>query len=119
MDVGEVHSTTDPEESFGEGRDLRQWLEELREELVDKEYTPAPVKRVEIEKTGGGKRPLGIPTVKDRVVQMAAKIVTEPIFEAEFHDRMYGYRPERSVRDALEEALRKEESSVHCLPTYT
>lgn len=85
-------------EEQGAGR----WLEELREELRSGGYEAKPVRRVEIPKRGGGKRPLGIPTVKDRVVQTAVKLVIEPIFEADFKDEAHGYRPERSPREAIE-----------------
>jgi RNA-directed DNA polymerase len=60
------------------------WLAGLREELVSKTHRPDPVRRAMIPKPGGGERPLGIPTIRDRVVQAAAKIVLEPIFEADF-----------------------------------
>src|SRR5436305_6507050 len=62
------------------------WLAGLREELVAKTYCPQPVVRVMIPKPGGGDRPLGIPTIRDRVVQTAAKLVLEPVFEADFED---------------------------------
>ena len=66
------------------------WLASVREEIVSKTYRPEPVRRVMIPKPGGGERPLGIPTIRDRVVQTAAKIVLEPIFEADFEDSAYG-----------------------------
>ena len=66
------------------------WLAGVREEIVSKTYRPEPVRRVTIPKPGGGERPLGIPTIRDRVVQTAAKIVLEPIFEADFEDSAYG-----------------------------
>ena len=74
---------------------LEAWLAGLREELVSKTYRLSPVRRVMIPKPNGGERPLGIPTIRDRVVQSAAKIVLEPIFEADFEDTAYGYRPKR------------------------
>ena len=77
------------------------WLEGLREELVSKRYRPEPVRRVKIPKPGGGERPLGIPTIRDRVVQTAAKLVLEPIFEADLEPEAYGYRPKRSAHDAI------------------
>src|SRR5215212_1354761 len=85
---------------------LEAWLAGLREELVSKTYRPDPVRRATIPKPGGGERPLGIPTIRDRVVQTAAKIVLEPIFEADFEDSAYGYRPRRSAVEAVKEAHR-------------
>jgi RNA-directed DNA polymerase len=82
------------------------WLASLREELVLKTYRSMPVRRVMIPKPGGGERPLGIPTIRDRVVQTAAKLVLEPIFEADFDDGAYGYRPGRSATDAIKEVHR-------------
>src|ERR1700676_4877991 len=81
---------------------LEAWLAGLREELVSKTYRPDPVRRVMIPKpNGGGERALGIPTIRDRVVQTAAKLVLEPIFEADLEDCAYGYRPKRSALDAV------------------
>jgi RNA-directed DNA polymerase len=79
-----------------------RWLGELREEVRTGRYTPRPVRRVMIPKSGGvGQRPLGIPTIRDRVVQTAAKLVIEPIFEADFDEAAYGYRPRRSAHEAI------------------
>jgi RNA-directed DNA polymerase len=85
---------------------LEGWLSGLRKELTEKTYRPAPVRRVMIPKPGGGERPLGIPTIRDRVAQTAAKLVLEPIFEADLEDAAYGYRPRRSGLDAVKEVNR-------------
>jgi RNA-directed DNA polymerase len=89
-----------------EASGLEAWLAGLREELISKTYRPDPVRRVTISKPGGGERPLGIPTIRDRVVQTAAKLVLEPIFEADFEDNAYGYRPVRGAVDAVKEVHR-------------
>ena len=78
-----------------------KYLGELAEQLKTGQYRVQAVRRVEISKTGGGIRPLGIPTVRDRVVQAAVKRVIEPIFESRFCETSYGFRPGRSCKDAL------------------
>jgi RNA-directed DNA polymerase len=84
-----------------ESQGLEKWLAGIRDELRDRTYKPKPVRRVKIPKPGGGERPLGIPTIRDRVVQSATKLVIEPIFEADLEPDVYGYRPQRSAGDAI------------------
>ena len=82
-----------------EGIDV--YLAGLQLEMKERRYVPKPVRRVYIPKPNGKQRPLGIPTIRDRIVQTAFLLILEPIFEADFADSSYGFRPEKSAHDAV------------------
>jgi len=86
-----------------ESKEVTEYLVELQKELKGGQYKPKPVRRVYISKANGKKRPLGIPSIRDRIVQRAFLMVLEPIFEAGFTDSSYGFRPKRSAHDAIRE----------------
>jgi len=90
-------------EAIEENEGAPAFIGELEEALRNKTYKPDPVKRVMIPKNDGSQRPLGIPTIRDRVAQMAAKLVIEPIFEADFCETSYGFRPKKSAHDAVDD----------------
>jgi RNA-directed DNA polymerase len=84
-----------------ETKGRESWLAQLRQELIEGSYQPQPVQRVMIPKPNGGERPLGIPTIRDRVAQTAAKLILEPIIEADLEPAAYGYRPKRGAQEAV------------------
>ena len=86
---------------------VEEYLLDIQEDLKNKKYRPKPVKRVYIPRPDGKQRPLGIPTIRDRIVQQACKIVIEPVFEANFLDNSYGFRPKRDAKQATEKVKKE------------
>jgi RNA-directed DNA polymerase len=102
-------------EAIENGVGVEGYLLALGRALQDKTYRASPVRRVLIPKADGGQRPLGIPTIRDRVVQMALKLVMEPIFEADFCEHSYGFRPKKSAHEAIDtiaEAMRQGQTQI-------